>query len=98
MDTVRVAVRLTPCASRDEVLGFTARSTGAAGDAGEVLRVRVTALPVDGLANEALVRLLADLLGVSRGGVRLVAGQASREKVVAIDGLTMEEVRRRIDR
>ena len=61
---------------------------------GETLRVRVTAPPVDGRANEALIRLLAAVLDVPRGDVRLVGGQTSREKVVAIDGLS-EEVHRR---
>jgi hypothetical protein len=86
MDTARVAVRLTPRAAHEEVSGFE----------GDTLRVRVTAPPVEGRANQALTRLLAKRLGVARGDVRVVAGQASRDKVVAIDGLTMEEVRRRL--
>lgn len=92
METARLTIRLTPRASRDEVIGFAAASNGA-----ELLRVRVTAPPVDGRANEALIRLLADVLDVSRGDVRLVAGQSSREKMVAIDGLPPGEVRRRLD-
>ncbi len=83
--TARVTVRPTPRVSRDEVVGFV----------GETLRVRVTAPPVDGRVNEALIRLLAAVLDVPRGDVRLVGGQTSREKVVAIDGLSMEEVHRR---
>lgn len=88
MDTARLSIRLTPRASRDEVGAFE----------GETLRVRVMAPPVDGRANEALTRLLASKLGVPRGAVRVVAGQASRLKVVAVDGLTVDEVRRRLDR
>ena len=87
MDTTRLSIRLTPRAARDEVASFE----------GETLRVRVAAPPVDGRANEALTRLLAAKLGVSRGAVRVVAGQASRQKVVAIDGLTGDEVRRRLE-
>ena len=52
-----------------------------------VLRARVSAPAVDGAANQALVRLLADELGVPRRDVRLVAGAAGRAKLVAVDGL-----------
>ena len=84
---VRIAVRLSPRASRDEVGPFEA----------DVLRVRVTAPPVDGRANPALVRLLEKRLGVARGDVRVVVGETARQKVVAVDGLDEAEVRRRLD-
>jgi uncharacterized protein (TIGR00251 family) len=87
MDTARLNVRLTPRASSTEIRGFVE----------DVLHVRVTAPPVDGRANEALVRLLAARLGVPRGAVRIVAGQTAREKLLAIDGLTVDEVRRRLE-
>ena len=86
METVRLSVRLTPRASREEIAGFE----------GETLRVRVTAPPVEGRANRALVRLLAKRLGVPRGAVRVVTGQTSRSKVVAIAGLAATELRRRL--
>ena len=86
METVRLSVRLTPRASREEIAGFE----------GETLRVRVTAPPVAGRANRALVRLLAKRLGVPRGAVRVVTGQTSRRKVVAIAGLDATELRRRL--
>lgn len=85
-ETSRITVRLALRASRDEVAGFD----------GEVLRVRVTAPPVDGRANIALLRLLAKRLSVARGDVRVVAGLASRDKVVVVDGLSVAEVRRRL--
>ena len=86
METVRLSVRLTPRASREEIAGFE----------GETLRVRVTAPPVAGRANRALVRLLAKRLGVPRGAVRVVTGQTSRSKIVAIAGLDATELRRRL--
>ena len=86
MPTARIAVRLVPRASREEVLGF----------AGEELRVRVTAPPVEGRANRALTRLLASKLGVAKSAVRVVAGHGSRRKVVAVDGLHSHEVRARL--
>lgn len=74
--TVRFPVRVQPRASRSEACGT---FNGA-------LRVRLQAPPVDGAANEALIELLAGLVGVSRRQVRIVAGGTSRSKVVEIEG------------
>ena len=52
-----------------------------------VLRARVAAPPVEGAANQALLRLIADELGVPRRDVRMVAGAGGRTKVVAVDGV-----------
>jgi uncharacterized protein len=57
-----------------------------------VLRARVAAPPVEGAANQALLRLLADELGVARRAVRLVAGAAGRQKLVVVEGITPDEV------
>jgi uncharacterized protein (TIGR00251 family) len=77
-------VRLQPRASVDEVAGV----------ADGVVRIRLRAPPVDGAANEALVRFLADRLGVRRAAVRIVAGATSRMKTIEIDGLTSPDVAR----
>ena len=89
MEIARVTVRLTPRADRDAIVGFE-------GDAADVLRVRVTAPPVDGRANAALVRVLAERLGVPPSAVRIVAGQGARTKVVAVDGLALAALRARL--
>ena len=52
-----------------------------------VLRAHVAAPAVGGAANQSLLRLLADDLGVPRRAVRLVAGAAGRQKLIVIDGL-----------
>ena len=91
-ESARISVRLSPRASRDEIAGFAPAADGR----GEVLRVRVTAPPVDGRANAALTRLLAKRLGVVRGRVTVVGGQRSRQKVVAVEGLSVAEVRARL--
>ena len=57
-----------------------------------VLRARVAAPAVDGAANQALLRLLAAELGVSRGAVRLVAGAAGRQKLVVVEGIDRDRV------
>ena len=52
-----------------------------------MLRARVAAPPVEGAANQSLLRMLADELGVARRDVRLVAGANGRTKVVVVDGI-----------
>jgi uncharacterized protein YggU (UPF0235/DUF167 family) len=52
--------------------------------------VRVAAPPVEGAANQALVRVLAEELGVARRSVRLVAGAAGRQKLIVVEGLTAD--------
>jgi uncharacterized protein len=60
-----------------------------------VLRVHVAAPPVEGAANHALIRVIADELGVSRRSVRLVAGAAGRTKLIVVDGIEPSEIERR---
>jgi uncharacterized protein len=80
---VRVGVHVQPRASRSEIVGMH----------GTALKVRLQAPPVDGAANEALVSLLAERLGVARRSVQVVAGATSRAKTVEIDGTTVSAVR-----
>ena len=81
-----VRVRVQPKASRNEILGFQ----------GDVLRIRVTAPPDRGKANEALVELLASTLGVARSKVRVLKGHGSRNKMVAIGGLSTSDLQRHL--
>ena len=83
---VRLRLRVQPRASREEVAGL----------AGNAVRVRLTAPPVDGAANEALVRFLATRLRVSRSAVALISGRTSRTKVVEITGLSPEDTALRL--
>jgi uncharacterized protein YggU (UPF0235/DUF167 family) len=79
---VRFAVRLTPRAAVDRVEGVI----------DGVLRARVGAPAVEGAANNALIRLIAEELGVSRSDVRIVAGATSRQKLVVVDGADPEAI------
>ncbi len=79
---VRFAVRLTPRGGSDHVDGVT----------DGVLRARVAAPPVEGAANHALLRLIARELEIPRRDVRLVAGAAGRTKLLAVDGVTPEQI------
>jgi uncharacterized protein len=58
--------------------------------------VRVSAPPERGRANDAVLRVLADVLGVRRGEVRVVAGATGKDKLVEVDGLTLDEAERRL--
>ena len=81
-DGVLLSVKLQPRASANEI----------SEPLGDELRIKVTAPPVDSAANEALIELLADALDCARNRVELVRGHTSRHKVIAIRGMTAEEV------
>jgi len=73
-----------------------ARRPGLQGERNGALKVAVTAPPEDGRANEALVEVLRETLGVRRGQIELLSGQTARDKKFLIRGLTADEVRERI--
>jgi len=87
----RLAVRLTPGASADRIDGWDVDVEGR-----PVLKVRVRARPVEGEANEALIRLLAKTLGAPRSAVSLARGGQSRLKMIEVAGLDDAELRARI--
>lgn len=73
---IRIPVRAVPRAGRDSIDGVRD---------GRLL-VRVAATPAEGAANEAVLRLVAEAVGVPRRSVRLVTGAAGRRKLIAVDG------------
>lgn len=79
---VRFSVRVQPRASRSEVVGIY----------GDALRVRLSSPPVDGAANDELVKFLAHVFAVARRDVRILAGESSRSKIVEIEGITERAV------
>lgn len=82
----RIGVRLSPRASSSEVTG----------EREGRVTVRVTAPPVDGRANKALVGLVAERLGVARSRVSIVRGEASRDKLLEVEGLSEGQIRRKL--
>ena len=58
------------------------------------LKIRLTAPPVNGAANDALVRYLADSFGVPRSAVEILSGHTARQKVVRITGIDDRDVQR----
>ena len=71
-----------------------AKKTEFAGLHGDALKIRLAAPPVDGKANEALLRFLADALSLPKSAVSLKSGQTSRRKVLEIQGATQEAIAR----
>ncbi len=86
--TTRLRLRVSPGATRTEL----------AGRYGDAWKIRVSAAPERGRANQAVVRLLADRLRVPRESLSVVSGQASRDKVVELRGLARSEAERRLER
>jgi hypothetical protein len=82
----RILLHVHPGASRNEVVGFT----------GGVLRVKVAAPPVRDKANKELIAFLSQTLGVSKSALTIIYGRASKNKVLAIDGLSQEMVMKRL--
>ena len=64
-----------------------ARKTEFAGLHGDALKIRLAAPPVDGKANEALLKFIADKLGMAKTGVILKSGSTSRRKVLEVKGV-----------
>lgn len=83
---MRIDVHVQPRASRNAVVGWKDGS----------LKVALTAPPVDGAANAALVELLADELGLKKRDIAVVAGQASRRKIVELDAADEAALKERL--
>ena len=78
---IELRVRATPRASRNAILGPHAGAT----------RIALTAPPVEGAANAALLIYLADLFDIPKRSVSLISGQSSRTKLVCIEGITIDK-------
>lgn len=80
-EKVKIAVRVQPNSSRNEVVGFR----------DGVLHIRVTAPPVKGKANHELITFLSDILGISRTSMVIEKGISSKRKLICITGLTQSQ-------
>lgn len=75
-----ISVRIQPRASKN---GISRMEDGS-------LKIRLTAPPVDGAANEALAKFLSDVLGVSTSQVEIVSGHTGRQKIIRVSGISQE--------
>jgi uncharacterized protein (TIGR00251 family) len=82
----RLRVKVLPRASHTEVAGIQ----------GDLIRIRLAAAPVDGAANQELLRYLAERLVVPKSAVQLVSGHTGRTKVLMVSNVTGEQVRSRL--
>jgi len=81
------ALRVQPRASRNAVVGLM----------GDAVKLALTAPPVDGKANAAVVEYLAELLRVSKSSVTIVSGETGRNKLIAVRGVTAEQVHKTLN-
>ena len=86
-NAISFAVKVQPRAKRDAVVG----------ELGDALKLALTAPPVEGRANEACIRFLAEFLKVPRSSITIASGQSSRNKIIRIAGLTAEQFRARLN-
>jgi hypothetical protein len=82
-----LALRVTPRASRNEIFGILNDGT---------VKIHLTAPPVEGQANEALLKFLSEVLGVPLSRLDIVAGKTGRDKLVSVLGMDAETVHKRI--
>jgi uncharacterized protein (TIGR00251 family) len=80
------AVRVVPRASKNEV----------SGRYGQAIKIRLTAPPVEGSANRALIDFLSQILDVRKNQIEILAGHSARDKIVCVVGLTPQEVETRL--
>jgi len=78
------ALRVQPRASRNAIAGVL----------GEAVKLAITAPPVDGKANQAVVEYLAELFQVSKSSIVIVSGETGRNKRIAVRGLNADQVRK----
>ena len=81
-----VTVRVYPNATKNEVVSF---NDG-------VWLVKISAPPVKGKANKELINFLSKVLGVGRSSLSITKGHTTRSKLIAVDGLTQEELMKRL--
>jgi len=83
---MKISLKVQPNATRNELIDFT----------NGVLKVKVAAPPVKGKANAELIVFLSEILGISKSSLSIVTGHTSRNKTIAIAGLSHDEIIKRL--
>lgn len=79
---VTFAVKVIPRAQKNQIVGIE----------GEAIKIRLSAPPVEGKANDALIVFFADVLKVARAQIEIVTGQSSRRKIVRVRGRAAKQI------
>lgn len=83
---VTFAVKVHPRAKKNAITG----------ELGDALKISLTAPPIEGRANEACINFLAEVLNVPRSSITITSGQGSRNKVIRVEAISAEELRKRL--
>lgn len=83
---VTFAIKVQPRARRNAIIG----------ELGNALKVALTAPPIEGRANEACIEFFAELLNVPRSSISIVSGHSSRNKVIRVARVSLEDVEKRL--
>jgi uncharacterized protein (TIGR00251 family) len=86
MSQVRISFKITPGAARNEILGLT----------NDIWRIKIAAPPDKGKANKELIEFLSDILGIKKDRICILKGQTSHNKILTIEGLSIEETHARL--
>jgi hypothetical protein len=78
-----IAVKVMPRAKKNEVAGMMEDGT---------IRIRLTAAPVDGAANRALIEFLSEALGIPKSRIEIMGGLSSERKIISLIGITPQQV------
>jgi|WetSurMetagenome_2_1015567.scaffolds.fasta_scaffold44223_2 uncharacterized protein len=81
-----ITLHVQPSARKNEVVGYD----------GSVIRLKIAAPPVEGKANREVIAFLSQRLDIKKGALTIRRGLTSRDKVIAVDGLSRDEVLRRL--
>jgi uncharacterized protein (TIGR00251 family) len=82
-----LAVRVTTRASKNQIVGAMSDGT---------IKIRITAAPVEGQANNELVKFLSDVLGVAKSRIDIVAGETGRDKLISVLDMDAETLHKKI--
>lgn len=85
---VTFSVQVAPRSSQNQIVGV----------ASNLIKIRLTAAPVDGKANLELIKFLAQVLGVSRAQVEILRGDRSKQKIVRVRGVSIGDVQQKLVR
>jgi uncharacterized protein len=81
-----ITLHVQPGARKNEVIGYD----------GSIIRLKIAAPPVEGKANREVIAFLSQRLDIKKGALTIRHGLTSRDKVIAVDGLSRDEILRRL--